>query len=44
MWRLIKWIMVLAVIGILAVIGYAVLGDLSAPQTLNKKQVTIEIN
>ncbi len=44
MGRLIKWILVLVCVGLLTVVGYAFLGDLSAPEAEVTRQVTIEVD
>ncbi len=42
--RILKWLTFLAGIGFLTVLGYAVFGDLSAPQSEISKEITLEVD
>jgi len=44
MGRIIKWVFILAVLAVLAIIGNMFLGDLSAPDKEVTKPVVIEID
>ena len=44
MGRLIKWIFILILLGALAVVAYAFLGDMSAPTEDVVKPVTIDVD
>ena len=44
MGRMIKWLFILAVMGVLIVIGNMFLGDLSAPQKDVVRPVTIDVD
>ncbi len=44
MLRLIKWVLILAVLGLLVVSGYTVIGDFSAPSTQTTQPVTIKVD
>ena len=42
--RLIKWLMVLAFLGFLTVLGYTFLGDFRAPEGEYREKVTLDVD
>ena len=43
-WRIWKWIAILALLGAVALLGYAMLGKFPAPGTETATPVTIDVN